>query len=221
MKHLPVVGSQESIQVSKVICLAQNYKRHAKEMGSTPPELPYFFFKPSTALIGAGENIVIPKMSNLVHHEIELAVVIGKGGKDIPESKALEHVFGYAIFLDITARDLQKKAKERRTAFDIAKSFDTFAPISKITSASKVPNPNALDLKLWVNGELRQDSNTSDLIFPVERLISFLSEVMTLELGDIIATGTPEGVATIKAGDRLKAEISGLGVLANQAVQKI
>ncbi len=221
MKQLSVKNSGQTIQVSKLICLAQNYKRHALEMGSTPPELPFFFFKPATALIGNGGDIVIPKMSGLIHHEIELAVIIGRGGKDIPEERALEHVFGYAIFLDITARDLQKKAKERRTAFDIAKSFDTFAPISEVTPASQVPDPNALDLKLWVNDELRQDSNTSDLIFGVEKLISFMSEIMTLERGDIIATGTPEGVAPLKAGDEVRAEITGLGLLENQVIQKV
>lgn len=206
-------ADSREIEAGKIICLAQNYPKHANEMKSTPPALPYFFLKPGTALIHSGDDIILPLLSNEVHHEVELAVIIGKEGRNIPVDDALSHVLGYAAFLDLTARDIQREGKKTSRPFGVSKSFDTFAPISMITPAHEVADPMNLQLLLKVNGEIRQDGHTSQMLFPVPYLISFLSKVMTLEPGDIIATGTPHGVSEIREGDTIFAEIPGVGEL--------
>jgi len=220
MLKITVNTGQSTHDLGHIICLGQNYKRHAKEMGSEPPDIPYFFYKPLSSVIFPGRKIVLPPMSKKVHHEVELGILIGKQGKDILPENALEHIDGYCIVLDITARDLQSKAKQRRGPFDIAKSFDTFAPLSDFVPSSSVSDPNSLPLKLWVNGELRQDSNTSDMIFNVQEQISFLSQILTLNPGDLIATGTPEGVGEIVDGDVITAEIEGIGRIEYPVVRK-
>lgn len=208
------------IKPGKVICLAQNYPAHAREMKSTPPALPYFFLKPDTALIHSGEDIILPELSDEVHHEIELAVIIGKKGRHIPEDKAMSHVLGYAVFLDLTARDIQREGKKTSRPFGVAKSFDTFAPISDVMPAEKVGGPMSLTLHLEVNGEVRQHGSTSSMLFGVGYLISFLSRIMTLNRGDIIATGTPHGVSEIREGDSIYAEIDGVGALRHHVVHE-
>lgn len=201
------------MEAGKIICLAQNYPKHAREMKSTPPKLPYFFLKPGTALIHSGEPIVLPDLSNEVHHEVELAVIIGKEGKNIPEEKAISYVLGYATFLDLTARDIQAEGKRTSRPFGISKSFDSFAPISEITPARRIEDPMDLIVHLEVNGEVRQHSSTGQMLYDVKHLISFLSRVMTLRKGDIIATGTPHGVSEIREGDSVYAYIDGVGTL--------
>ena len=195
------------LSIGKLVCLARTYKKHAEEMQSKLPERPVLFLKPASSVIFDGESIVYPKMSNCLHHEVELGVVIGKKCINVSKDEALEYVLGYCVCLDITARDIQSELKKKGLPWSIAKGFDTFAPISNIALKEKVDNPSNLDLWLKVNGEIRQSSNTNNMIFSVEEIIEFISGVMTLEKGDFIMTGTPEGVAEINKGDVLEANL--------------
>jgi 2-keto-4-pentenoate hydratase/2-oxohepta-3-ene-1,7-dioic acid hydratase in catechol pathway len=213
MAEIKIAGSDETVKIGKVICLLRSYEAHAEEMGSTVPDNPEFFLKPSTAIIGNRENIKLPEESEDVHHEVELAVVIGKGGKNIPKGGAMEHVFGYAVFIDVTARDIQSRAKKAGKPWSAAKGYDTFAPMSDITPKDKVPDPHDLGIWLKVNGETRQMSNTGKMIFTIEEIIEHISRIMALERGDVIATGTPEGVSRIVAGDEIEAGIEGVGII--------
>ena len=213
MVALTIHGSEETLAVGKIVCLLKSYRAHAKEMKSAPSMKPEFFLKPSTAIIHDGMAIILPKESKEVHHEVELAIVIGKRGKDIPSSQALDHILGYAVFIDVTARDLQLKAMADGRPWAIAKGYDTFAPISAVMPKAQVVNPQNLELWLKVNGELRQQSNTKKLLFTLDEIIAYVSSIMTLERGDIIATGTPEGVGQIRAGDRITAGIEQVGDL--------
>lgn len=195
----------------KLLCIGRNYAEHVREMGDVTdvPEEPVVFLKPATALVAPGGEVVIPPQSNDVHHELELVAVIGRIGKDIPEAKALEYVAAYALGLDMTARDLQTQAKDRRAPWSVAKGFDTFAPLGPLTAAADVPDPQVLDLRLTVNSEVRQTGSTRDMIFPVTFLVSYLSRIFTLEPGDLIYTGTPEGVGPVADGDVLEATATG------------
>ena len=207
MPRIVVPGLDDSLPVGKIIGVGQNYARHAAEMKSTPPGEPMLFLKPSTALVADGGEVVLPRASSDIHHEVELVVVIGRAGRDIPEQDAESHVAGYAVGLDMTARDLQARAKEKGHPWAVAKGFDTFAPLGPVVAAREVPDPQALGLELRVNGVLRQSGQTSDMIFPVRTLVAFCSRIFTLEPGDLIFTGTPEGVGPVRAGDTLVARI--------------
>lgn len=205
--------NDQELKVGKIVCLLRSYAAHAAEMGNEVPEEPVYFLKPSTALIQDGQDIVIPPESKDVHHEVELAVIIGKPGRKISKERAMEHVLGYAILIDVTARDIQAQAKKQGRPWSIAKGYDTFAPMSKIIAKSEIENPHELGIWLKVNGEYRQKSNTNLMLYKISEIISAISQVMTLETGDIIATGTPEGVSQIVAGDTVEAGIDGLGTL--------
>lgn len=205
MRTLILQGSPEPIPAGKILCIGQNYPAHAKEMQSTPPKEPVFFLKPTTALIASGEQVVLPSISNDVHHEVEMTVLVGRGGKAIPIADALSHVAGYGIGLDMTLRDVQAEAKKAGRPWTLAKGFDTSAPISEFVPSSRVPDPHALQVRLAVNGAIRQSSATSVVTFRVDALIASLSRFITLERGDVIFTGTPEGVAQVRPGDRLEA----------------
>ncbi len=198
---------EKKLSVGKLICLARTYKKHAEEMKTTVTEDPLLFLKPASAVIFNGESIIIPKMSKCLHHEVELGVVIGERCKNVSKKNAMDYVLGYLVALDITARDVQSKAKKMGWPWDIAKGFDTFAPISNVVLKENVPNPNNLNLWLKVNGELKQSSNTKNMVFSVEKIIEFISQIMTLEPGDLIMTGTPEGVGEISTGDILEAKL--------------
>lgn len=198
------------VRPGKLICVGKNYARHAAEMNSDVPEQPVLFLKPSTALVGQGGKILLPSISNEVHHELELVVAIGRGGKNIGEREALNHVDGYAIGLDMTARDLQADAKRRGHPWSVAKGFDTFAPLGALVRAHEVPDPQKLTLELRVNGELRQTVDTRDMVFSVAQLIAYSSSIFTLMPGDLIFTGTAEGVGPVVDGDRLQAKGAGL-----------
>ena len=208
-----VMIGDKKIQVNKIICLLRSYRAHAEEMGSTVSEKPEFFLKPRSSIIHDGQEIIIPAESNDVHHEVELAVIIGKGGAKIPTESAMEHVLGYAVLIDVTARDIQARAKKAGKPWTVAKGFDTFAPISDGVPASKVPNPRNLEIWLKVNGEYRQKSCTGMMIYSIQDMISHISGIMSLEPGDIIATGTPEGVGQIVPGDIVEAGIEGVGTV--------
>ena len=199
--------AKKEVAIGKLVCLARSYKKHAEEMHTTTTEDPILFLKPASAVIFNRESIIIPKMSKLLNHEVELGVIIGKNCKNVSQKNALDYVLGYCVALDITARDIQDVAKKNGWPWTIAKGFDTFAPISDVMLRNKIEDPNNLDLTLRVNGELRQDSNTKFMIYPVERIIEFISSIMTLEEGDLILTGTPEGVGKIVKGDILEATL--------------
>lgn len=190
----------------KILCIGRNYTRHVREMGDTAdlPTEPVVFLKPTSALIHRGDDIVLPRQSSEVHHEAELVARIGARGKNIREEEALEHVDAYALGIDVTARDLQSDAKDSRRPWSIAKGFDTFAPVGAFTGADSVGDPQNLHFGLQVNGETRQEGWTGDMLFPVSSLVAFLSTVFTLEAGDLIFTGTPEGVGAIQEEDRLE-----------------
>ncbi len=204
---------------SKIICLALNYIDHAKEQDRTPPEEPVIFIKPRTSLTGTQSDIVCPSFVTKLDYEIELALVIGKNSKNIPESKAMEAIFGYMIFNDVSARDIQFKDKQ----FTRGKGFDTFAPCGPwITTADEISNPQNLKMITKINDEIRQKSNTSKMFLKIPSIVSKLSKVMTLEKGDIITTGTPEGVVLnnpnikyLQDGDKIEMEIENLGTLIN------
>ena len=205
-----------------IFCVGRNYSEHAKERGVDVPTIPVFFTKPPTAVTGHDAPVTHWPGTQNLDYEVELAVVIGRRGRDIPKSKAYDYVFGYTILNDITARDLQKK----HTQWFKGKSLDTFAPMGPwIIHKSALPNPHGLRIALRVNGETRQEGTTADMIFRIDELIEVLSAGMTLEPGDLIATGTPSGVAAgfdpprwLKVGDVVEAEVEGIGILRNRIV---
>jgi 5-carboxymethyl-2-hydroxymuconate isomerase len=202
-----------SLQVGKILCLGRNYPEHIKEMKAETASNPVVFIKPSTALVGSGEHVVIPPISNDVHHEVELVVVIGRDGRDIPVEKSMEHVAGYAVGLDMTLRDVQSDAKKRGLPWSVAKGFDTSAPLSAPVRADQVSDPHALSIELSVNGTVRQSSNTRHMILRIPGIIAYCSTVFSLEAGDLIFTGTPEGVGRVVPGDRIDARIASVGSL--------
>jgi acylpyruvate hydrolase len=203
----------------KVICVGLNYVDHAAEQNKPLPETPLLFAKASTALAGPQDDVVIPAGITHVDYEAELACVVGKGGRDIPQEKALEHVAGYLVLNDVSARKLQKSERQ----WFRAKSSDTFAPCGPaLITADEIPDPHTLDISLHLNGEVRQQSNTENLHFRIDFLLSYLSRTMTLEPGDILSTGTPGGVGVysdppvfLKDGDRMVTRIEKLGELSN------
>ena len=211
------------VQPSKVICVGLNYADHAKELNMTLPKTPIIFLKPPTAILPHDGLIVYPNESKQMDYEAELGIVIGKSGKNISEDDALEYILGYTCFNDVTARDLQKEDGQ----WTRAKSFDTFAPIGPfIVTPEELAQQNLSPEKLNIlcrvirnqNEEIRQSSNTSEFIFKISKLISFISSVMTLEKGDVIATGTPPGVGELLFGDVVEIEIEGIGILRNTVV---
>jgi len=206
----------------KLICIGLNYRDHAAESKMAIPEKPVVFSKFSTAVIGPGEPVVIPPSSSQVDYEAELAVVIGRTAKNVSSDHALDYVFGYTCFNDVSARDFQFADGQ----WQRGKSCDTFAPMGQtIVTADEIPDPHKLSIKLLLNGHAMQDSNTDQLIFGVPRLIEFLSETITLEPGDVIATGTPSGVGFarkppvfLRPGDVMSVQIEGIGDLGNPIV---
>ncbi len=203
------------MRYGKIVCVGQNYREHIREMRSEEPSEPVLFLKPSTSLIANGEAILVPEGVGTVHHEVELALVIGTTAKDVSVGDALGHVRAAAVFNDVTARDLQTKARNAGLPWALAKGMDTFAPMSEPVPISEVGDLGSLELELRVNGELRQKGNTSQMIFRPSELISYISRFMTLEPGDVIATGTPSGVGPLLPGDEVEARIGGVGRLSN------
>lgn len=206
----------------KLICVGLNYRDHAEETGSEIPNVPTIFNKFATSVIAPGDNIVLPKVSSQPDYEAEFAFVIGNGGRHIQAEKWADHIFGYTIVNDVSARDYQRAT----TQWLMGKTFDTFAPIGPwIITADKIADPHALDISLTINGETLQSSNTKNLIFNIPALVAYLSSVFTLEPGDIISTGTPAGVGVarkpqrfLKPGDDVIVKIAGIGELRNPVV---
>jgi 2-keto-4-pentenoate hydratase/2-oxohepta-3-ene-1,7-dioic acid hydratase in catechol pathway len=199
---------------SKIVCVGRNYAAHARELGNDVPERPLLFLKPPSALIANGDPIVLPLDSQRVEHEAEIGLVIGRRTRDVSESEALEAIAGYVALNDVTARDLQKVDVQ----FTRAKGFDTFCPVGELVAAERVPQWRDLEIICRVNGNERQHGVARDMVFGMPALISYISRIMTLEPGDIIATGTPEGVGPLNAGDEVEIEIGGLDVLVNPVV---
>jgi 2-keto-4-pentenoate hydratase/2-oxohepta-3-ene-1,7-dioic acid hydratase in catechol pathway len=209
-------------QPRKLICVGLNYLDHAKETGAEVPKVPTIFNKFSTAVIGPGDNIVLPKVSKSPDYEAELAFVIGRGGRHIAAQAWADHVFGYTILNDVSARDYQRATSQ----WLMGKTFDTFAPLGPwIVTTDEIADPHMLDIQLEINGEVLQKSNTRELIFKIPDLIAFLSSVFTLEPGDIVSTGTPAGVGFtrnpprfLRAGEEVAITIQGIGELRNPIV---
>ncbi|MFN0158793.1 MAG: fumarylacetoacetate hydrolase family protein [Bacteroidota bacterium] len=202
-----VTFKRHEIPVGKILCLGRNYAEHAREMAAAIPQEPVVFLKPSSAIIHDGDSIVIPSISHDLHHEVEMIVMIGKQGKNIAIADAMEHVAGYGVGLDMTLRDVQAEAKKGGLPWSVAKGFDTSAPVSTIVERALVTNSHDLSISLKVNGKGRQLASTSDMIFKIDYVVSYLSSLFTLELGDLIFTGTPQGVARVESGDILEAEL--------------
>lgn len=195
---------------TKIVCVGLNYRLHIEETGKDVPDEPVLFFKPPSAVIGNGQTIVLPPQSSRVDYEGELVIILGKTCKNAPVSEIAQHIFGYACGNDVTARDLQKKDGQ----FGRAKGFDTFAPIGPWIE-THVSDPNDLRLVTTVNGEIKQQSTTADMLFSPFEVVSFISSVMTLHPGDVIFTGTPAGIGPLSPGDEVRVEISEVGSLIN------
>ncbi|KAG8908523.1 hypothetical protein FRB99_005883 [Tulasnella sp. 403] len=191
----------------KIVAIGRNYAQHVKELNNAMPKEPFFFLKPTTSYVHSDGNVEIPK-GVIVHHEVELGVVIGKPGRDISQGAADSHIAGYALAIDMTARNMQEVVKKQGLPWSAVKGFDTFTPVSNFIPRSSVANPH--DLKLWlkINDAFKQNGTTADMIFRIPRLIEHVSSIMTLEEGDLLLTGTPAGVGPIAAGDKITAGIA-------------
>ncbi len=212
---LPIIGSEAFFPVRRIFCVARNYAAHAREMGADPNrEPPFFFGKPADAISLANEALLFPLATNNLHHEIELVAALTKGGVNISAEKALECVFGYAIGLDLTRRDIQEEAKKQGRPWDMAKGFDRSAPISPLYPAASIGHPSQGAITLAINGVEKQRGDLSDMIWSLAEIITHLSRLVELAAGDLIFTGTPEGVGAIKPGDALLGQIEGVGELA-------
>jgi 2-keto-4-pentenoate hydratase/2-oxohepta-3-ene-1,7-dioic acid hydratase in catechol pathway len=208
MKTVHLTGSNEDIVVPKIFCLGKNYAKHAAEMKSEVPQKPVVFMKPSSAIVHDGARVGIPAMTSDFHHETEIYFVIGREGKRIRKEDARSYISAMGIGLDLTLRDIQTELKNAGNPWLISKGFDGSAPISAAVPVEGV-DFNSLELKLTVNGQLRQHGNYKNTIFKIEEVIAFISQLFTLERGDLIFTGTPEGVAKLNPGDKLHAELVG------------
>ena len=214
---VPVVGKAERFPVHRIYCVGRNYEEHAKEMGFTGREPPFFFMKPADAVlvVNAGEtgDMLYPSLTKNLHHEIELVVAIGNGGKNIQAADAMSHIYGYAVGLDMTRRDLQNDMKKQGRPWCIGKGFDHSAPIGPITPAALAGDVAHAEIYVQVNGQDRQRSSVSQLIWNIAETIEHVSAAWELQPGDLIYTGTPEGVGAVVAGDTMVGAVSGLGEL--------
>ncbi len=211
---IPVAGSPARFPVHRIYCVGRNYAAHAREMGKDPErEPPFFFLKPADAIVPGGGEIRYPPGTVNLHHEIELVVAIHKGGRDIDVDKALDHVFGYAVGLDMTRRDLQLAARDMGRPWDFGKAFDQSAPVTSVHPVAGRDHFSQGRITLEVNGVLRQQGDLSDLIWSVPETIAFLSRYYLLQPGDLIFTGTPAGVGAVVRGDKLKGAVEGLAEL--------
>lgn len=211
---VPVVGTDERFPVRRIYCVGRNYEEHAKEMGFTGRELPFFFLKPADAIVvaeaGQTATLPYPSLTHNLHHEVELVVAIGQGGKSIRAADAQQHIYGYAVGLDMTRRDLQTEMKKKGRPWCIGKAYDQSAPIGPITPTDQAGNIAQAALWVQVNGSERQRSQVSKLIWSIGEIIEHLSAAWELQRGDLIYTGTPEGVAAVVSGDTMIAGVDGL-----------
>jgi fumarylpyruvate hydrolase len=211
---LPVASSDQEFPVHRIYCVGRNYADHAREMGHNPDEEPPFFFlKPADVLIGPGQDFPYPAMSSNVHHEVELVVALSQGGRDISEASALDHVYGYAVGIDMTRRDLQNEAKKLGRPWDSGKAFDFSAPCSAINPVSAIGHPDQGAIRLSIDAQVRQDSDLDHMIWKVPQIIARLSALFELQPGDLIFTGTPAGVGPVNPGECIQAEVPAVGQL--------
>lgn len=214
---LAIKDSLERFPVRRVYCVGRNYAEHSKEMGGTGREVPFFFAKPADAILNIASDSIgsmpYPSSTENLHHEVELVLVLAKGGKDLTVEQAAECIWGYAIGLDMTRRDLQAAAKKVGRPWETAKAFDHSAPISEVTPVSELGVLEKGSINLSVNGDLRQQGDLSDMIWQPAEALSYLSTLFELKPGDLLFTGTPAGVGAVNKGDQIRAEIAGLGAL--------
>jgi len=211
---LAVEGDERRFPVRRIYCVGRNYAAHAREMGHDPDrEPPFFFTKPADALVSDGATIPYPLATRDLHHEVELVVALGKGGTDISAAQALDCIFGYAVGIDLTRRDLQAEAKKLARPWDVGKAFDHSAPCSAIVPARAIGHPAQGRIRLTVNGIARQDGDLAQMIWSTPEVIAHLSRLFTLAPGDLIFTGTPAGVGPVERGDVLNGQIEGVGDL--------
>ena len=209
---VPVEGTSELFPVRRILCVGRNYAAHRREMGGDDREAPFFFAKPADAATPPGHAVPYPSMTQMLHHEVELVAAIGADGADVPAEEALSLVWGYAVGIDLTRRDLQTAAREKGYPWEAAKGFDNSAPISAIRPADRCGHPTGR-IALSVNGQLRQQARLTDMIWSVAEVIAQASKLWRLEAGDLIFTGTPEGVGPLVRGDRVTAAIADVGEL--------
>jgi fumarylpyruvate hydrolase len=216
---LPVVGSGARFPVHRIYCIGRNYADHAKEMGATADRAqPVFFLKPADAIVAEGGEVPYPSGTADLHHEVEMIVALASGGRDIPVERALDHVFGYGVGLDLTRRDLQAAAKAKGLPWDAAKAFDRSAPVSALRRADEIRHPRTGRLTFSVNGTLRQRADIADMLMTVPEILHELSKLWELVPGDLVFTGTPAGVAALARGDRFRAELEGIAALEGRII---
>ena len=217
LQTLGVAGSAARFAVNRIFCVGRNYAAHAREMGKDPDrESPFFFMKPASAIVDAGAKevtIAYPAMTSNFHYEIELVVAIGEGGADITAADALKHVFGYAVGLDMTRRDVQQEAKDKSRPWEFSKAFVESAPIGTICPAAVIGHPTSAAITLSVNQQMRQSSDINMMIWSVAESIAYLSQYEALQPGDLIMTGTPEGVGAVQRGELMRGSVDGLGTI--------
>jgi len=213
MKTAKIPATNQEFPIGKIVCLARNYAEHAKELGNETPAAPVLFMKPSSSVIGDGGEVRIPAYSQECHYEVELALLIGKTARSVTVEAAMEHVAGYGVAIDMTLRDVQNQLKAKGLPWEIAKGFDSACPLSDFVPAASVPDPHDLSLRLSVNGELKQNGTSSDMINRLPQIIAHISGIFTLEPGDVLLTGTPAGVGRVQAGDLMEADIAAVGSL--------
>ena len=212
---LGVANSDQRFPIRRVFCVGRNYGAHAREMGSDPNrEPPFFFSKPADAVVPASGAVPYPPATQDLHHEVELVVALGAGGTNIDPANALELVWGYGVGLDLTRRDLQAVAKDSGRPWDMAKGFDASAPCSDLVPAARLGHPQDARIWLEVNGEVKQEGNLNEMIWPIPDVIASLSRLVALAPGDLIYTGTPAGVAALKPGDKLRGGVDGVAEFA-------
>ena len=211
---LAVEGTRGRFPVHRIYCVGRNYAEHAREMGHDPDrEPPFFFMKPADAIVPNEATLPFPQATKDLHHEIEMVVAIGRDGADIPVAKALDHVFGYGVGLDMTRRDLQGEAKKMGRPWEMGKAFDNSAPCTALKTVAMAGHPAKGAIWVKVNGAVKQKGDLSEMIWNVPETISYLSKLITLRAGDLIMSGTPAGVGPVKAGDKLEGHVDGVGDL--------
>ncbi|MDR2011887.1 MAG: fumarylacetoacetate hydrolase family protein [Rhodanobacter sp.] len=211
---IPIIGTDVRFPVHRIYCIGRNYAEHAKEMGMQADRTePTFFMKPADTIVTGDADVPYPPATHNLHHEVEMIVALARGGRDIPVADALGCVYAYGVGLDLTRRDLQAAAIAKGNPWDTAKGFDASAPVSALCRARQIGHPEQARLVLEVNGQMRQDGDIADMIFNVAKIIHHLSKLWLLTPGDLIFTGTPAGVGALQRGDRMRAELAGVGIL--------
>ena len=199
--------------VSKIVAVGRNYAKHIVEMNAQPTDEPVLFLKPPSSIVSGSSMLRLPDLNSEIHHEIELALLVGQKAKNIKKEDWHNYIFGAGIALDLTLRDLQKVAKDRGLPWSVSKGFDGACPLSDFVPLENIPDISHMEMALHVNGELKQQGNTSQMIFTADKLVAYISKIFTLEAGDIILTGTPSGVGPLHSGDHIKAQIENIGIM--------